>query len=146
MNNVAKLEIDLLDIDLRDIYSDYGTDNLYLMKRNATEQDDLYIDYAVPPTYTKYLVIGMITSKALLENTGDLGGTPYPHQYTVKILKSSLDEQGVTEINISDKLYYNGVELDIQSVNPHPLLGDYFVQYDIQAIGLPLVFNNNHEQ
>lgn len=141
-SNVAKLEVDLLDIDLRDIYNDYGTHNLYLLKLTEAEQDEVYIDYVKTPVYTKYSTIGMITSKALLENVGDLGETLYPNEYKVKILKSSLDEQGVYNVTISDKLEYNGVELDIQSVNPHPLLGDYFVQYDIFAIGKPLQFKN----
>lgn len=140
-SSVAKLEVELLDIDLRDIYNDYGTKELCLLKLTEYEEDEVYIDYATTPKYESYPVIGMITSKALLENTGDLGQTPYPNEYKVKILKSSLDEQGIYEITINDKLSYNGVELDIQSVNPHPLLGDYFVQYDIFAIGRPLKFN-----
>lgn len=140
MNNVARLEAELLDIDLRDIYNDYGTHNLCLLKLTEAEQDEVYVDYAKSPVYVSYPVIGMINSKALLENVGELGETPYPNEYKVKILKSSLDEQGVYEVTTNDKLEYNGVELDIQSVNPHPLLGDYFVQYDIFAIGRPLKF------
>ena len=140
LTNIAKLEVELLDIDLRDIYNDYGTHNLNLLKLTEFEEDEVYTDYVKKPVYVKYPVIGLINSKALLENVGDLGGSSYPNEYKVKILKSSLDEQGVYEVTTNDKLEYNGVELDIQSVNPHPLLGDYFVQYDIFAIGRPLKF------
>ena len=94
-SSVAKLEVELLDIDLRDIYNDYGTKELCLLKLTEYEEDEVYIDYATTPKYESYPVIGMITSKALLENTGDLGQTPYPNEYKVKILKSSLDEQGI---------------------------------------------------
>lgn len=135
--DIAKNEIYLLDLDLQEVYRDYGAKNLYVLKRNEDTviEDDVYGDFAQPPSYTKCLVMGTISNEVDKEKATDLGIDPSPYNYSIKVLKSSLDAHGVDNLTVYDMIDYNGTKLDILAVRPHPILGDYFVQYDIIARG-----------
>ena len=138
VSTVTRDEVILLDADLREIYKDYGTSKLFLLKHipNQKEVDEVYDHYIEGASYVPYPVVGMILmDKTYDEKSTDLGQLREPNLYKIKVLHSSITEQGLKEITRRDKLKYGEEELNIISVKPQPLIGDYCVQYNIIAVG-----------
>ena len=137
-NTIARDEVAQLDSDLREIYSDYGTQKLVLLKHSHVDDmvDDVYEQYIQGASYVPYPVLGMV----LIEHTEDsvatnLGDKQHKNTYKVKVLKSSVTQHGLQDITSRDKLKYGEQELTIISVRPQPIIGDYCVQYSILARG-----------
>lgn len=144
MFNVAREEVKLLDIDLKEIYTSYGTDKIWLLKNHTTDQDidPLYKEYVNKNVYSPYKALGIINLKEVKsECSTHRGKETEVYKYNVKLLKSILDEQGVLSIDTQDKLKYGDVELYISSVKPHLILGNYCVQYEIEALGNKIVLD-----
>lgn len=137
INEVTRDEVLLLDSDLREIYTDYGTNKLVLLKHspNASKVDDVYDQYVSEATYVPYPVMGMILVNTTDGNMTDLGEKMKAISYRVTILSSSITEQGLKDITCRDKIKYGNEVLDIISVVPQPTLGDYCIQYRIVARG-----------
>lgn len=142
MSEVARSEARLLDLDLREIYRDYGSDSLYVLKKDVkgSPKDELYDYYREENYFMPYKVLGVVNSNPVKEvKVTEIGKETNTSKYKIKILKSSLQEQGVNNLTTLDKIMYNDMELTIISVRPHPMLGDYFVQYEVLAEGESLV-------
>lgn len=137
INEVARDEVLLLDSDLREIYNDYGTKRLVLLKHNpnGSKVDDVYDQYVSKATYTSYPVIGMVSINNTDGNLTDVGQKMQPNTYKVTVLGSSITEHGLKDITCRDKIKYEDEELDIISVKPQPTLGDYCILYRIVARG-----------
>ena len=141
MNNISTVtrdEVVLLDADLREIYKDYGTSKLILLKHNEEKSvvDEVYEQYTNQAVYDPYPVLGMVLMDKSYDETGtELGQLREPNLYKIKVLHSSVTEQWLRDITLRDKLKYGDTELNILSVKPQPIIGDYCVQYSIIASG-----------
>ena len=138
INTVTMNEVGLLDADLREIYKDYGTSKLVLLKHNEDYNvvDEVYEQYTQEAVYESYPVLGMVLMDKAYDETGtELGQLREPNLYKIKVLHSSVTEQGLRDITLRDKLKYGDTELNIISVKPQPIIGDYCVQYSIIASG-----------
>lgn len=137
LSTVARDEVKMLDTDLREVYADYGTNKLVLLKHNpnGSKVDDVYDQYVSKATYTPYPVIGMVSINNTDGNLTDVGEKMQPNTYKVTVLSSSITEQGLNNITCRDKIKYGDEELDIISVKPQPTLGDYCILYRIIARG-----------
>ena len=138
VSTVTRDEVVLLDADLREIYKDYGTSKLILLKHNQDYNvvDEVYEQYTHEAVYESYPVVGMILMDKSYDETGtELGQLREPNLYKIKVLHSSITEQGLKDITLRDKLKYGDIELNIISVKPQPIIGDYCVQYSIIASG-----------
>ena len=138
ISTVTRDEVVLLDRDLREIYKDYGTSKLVLLKHNPNYNvvDEVYEQYTHETIYESYPVLGMVLMDKTYDETGtDLGQFKEPNLYKIKVLHSSITEQGLRDITLRDKLRYGDTELNIISVKPQPIIGDYCVQYSIIASG-----------
>ena len=134
MSSLAKEELQLLELDLKEIYEDYGSINIYVLRDDVMEIDDVYNE-PLSRTFKEYQVTGMIKCDVAKEEQLYLGRKLNPYTYEVKILKSSLDKHGITSLSPKDKLRYGDTILEIRSVKPYPLLGDYSIQYNVLAEG-----------
>lgn len=132
---------DVQDIskDLEEVYTEMGASALYIIISKDNIIDDIYL-YNAPGNKMEEpkQVIGKVTFKEPISETNTPIGKNQTVEYNVKILKSSLDTHEITTITTKDKIMYNDVILDIASVKPSIVLGDYFVQYDIACYGEPV--------
>lgn len=137
INTIARDEVILLDQDLREVYADYGSANLYVLKRdpNSGVVDDVYKNYVTEPTYIKCKVLGLVTDHVEDEMLTSIGREKDPHTFSVKILKSTLVEQGYNTITPDDRILYNDCDMEIIAVRPLPVIGDYAVRFDVLARG-----------
>ena len=100
LSTVARDEVKMLDTDLREVYADYGTNKLVLLKHNpnGSKVDDVYDQYVSKATYTPYPVIGMVSINNTDGNLTDVGEKMQPNTYKVTVLSSSITEQGLNNI------------------------------------------------
>lgn len=133
---------DVQDIskDLEEVYTEMGASALYIIKSKDNIIDNIYL-YNAPGTQMDEpkKVIGKVTiNTPNKEISTPLGNSKNNVNYKVQILKSSLDAHEITTITPQDKIQYNNIILEISSVKPSIVLGDYFVQYDIECYGEPV--------
>lgn len=130
LNDVILQEVKQLDSDLREVYGEYGSDSLYLKKLGSVEVDDVY-DEPIGATYTEYKMMGRVTVTTDPEQLTDVGAKDNINKFTVRVIKSVVDEYGVETITTDDKMMYLGNELEILSVGKENIMGDYFLQYKL---------------
>lgn len=135
MSNVARDEVKLLDLDLREIYKDYGSQELYVIKYDKEKSvvDDVYREETEAVYSEPYKVMGMVTYATNPKENKGLGEKETNSDYTIRVLKTSLDEHLIDSITTDDKIKYLDTILDIQSVKRDSVVGDYFLQYKIGA-------------
>lgn len=126
-------EASSLNSDLLEIYADWGTEELKLLKLVPPQTDDIYGETELQ--YQEYNCVGRYKPTPIEELQTGVGLGVEEAFYTVYVVKSVLHEQGVQSITVKDKLVYKGVELDILSVVPSAVIGDYALQWRIQTKG-----------
>ena len=131
---------DVQDIskDLEELYTEMGASALYYISTKHNNIDNIY-NYALGEISGEPVkVLGKVDQEnPEAEKVSEVGKQKNLIKYTVTILKSSLEEQGILEINLEDKIKYNNIILKIQSIKPSIVLGDYFVQYVLECLGDP---------
>lgn len=128
-------EITKLDTDLREIYAEFGTDQIYLKKYITSSQVDIYgctedNSYSEP-----YQLIGRVLLKSDSEEQTSIGGKEDLGKYVFYIITSVLKEHGLDSITTDDIISYLGNDLAIYRVTPVNMLGDFALQYKIEAQG-----------
>ena len=133
---------DVQDIskDLEEVYTEMGASALYILKSKYNIVDDIYLYNALGTNMDEpKKVIGKVTINTPNKETNTpLGNLKDRVLYKVQILKSSLDVHNITNITPQDKIQYNNIILEIASVKPSIVLGDYFVQYNLECYGEPV--------
>lgn len=131
-------EVKKLDSDLREIYQEFGTSNIYLKKLISIGKKDIYgytddedVVYSEP-----YPMIGRVQLANDPETQTGLGENRYDRGiYTFFVIASVLKDYGIDTITTDDKIFYNGNDLDIVLVTPTNMLGDFALQYKLVAYG-----------
>ena len=136
-NLVAEIEVATLDQDLKEIYEDYGSESLYVLKlnRDAGIIDDVYEESIVNVYSEPLKVLGRVSMNTSIESSTGIGGKLDVNTFNINILKSTLDSHGVSTLTTDDKILYLGTELEIKSVKPNNVLGDYFLHYKVVCEG-----------
>lgn len=130
--NIAHDEIKMLDSDVLEVFEEYGSTELYVMKNNKdVVVDDVYEEISQNSTYTKCKVLGIINNDVKPKFLKEVGREVLINSSSIKILKSTLAKYGYTEITVDDKILYNGCLLDIVSVQPIAVIGDYALLIDV---------------
>lgn len=131
-----KAEVESISKDLEEVYTEMGASALYYISTKYNKVDNIY-NYALGEISDKPVkVLGKVTQEnPEAEKVSEIGKLSNTIQYTVTILKSSLEEHNILELNLEDKIKYNGMILKIQSIKPSVVLGDYFVQYVLECVG-----------
>lgn len=122
-----------LNKDLINIYKEWGTQELKLLKYTSSQTDDIYGEGE--PQYLEYECIGRYKPTPIEELQTGVGLGKEEAFYTVYLVKNVLKEQGVDSVTVLDKILYQGVELDILSVVPSAIIGDYALHWKIQCKG-----------
>ena len=122
-----------LNKDLINIYKEWGTQELKLLKYTSSQTDDIYGEGE--PQYLEYECIGRYKPTPIEELQTGVGLGKEEAFYTVYLVKNVLKEQGVDSVTVLDKISYQGVELDILSVVPSAIIGDYALHWKIQCKG-----------
>lgn len=131
---------DVQDIskDLEEVYNEIGASALYIIITKNNIIDDIYL-YNAQGTEEEFKVTGKVTiNTPNKEINTSIGNQKDRVNYKVQILKSSLDSHNIKTITTKDKIKYNDTILEIASVKPSIVLGDYFVQYDLECYGEPV--------
>lgn len=131
---------DVQDIskDLEEVYTEMGASALYIIITKNNIIDDIYL-YNAQGTEEEFKVTGKVTINTPNKETNtSLGNQKDRVTYKVQILKSSLDSYNIKTITTKDKIKYNDTILEIASVKPSIVLGDYFVQYNLECYGEPV--------
>lgn len=127
-------EVETLTKDILEIYANWGTDEIQLLKFQGGDKDDLYSEGN--PQYSKpYSCVGRYAITPEEEIPTDAGLLEGECCYTVYLVKDVLDRQGVESITVRDLLHYSGYPLDIISVQYSAIIGNYALQYKIIAKG-----------
>nr|DAJ02134.1 MAG TPA: hypothetical protein [Caudoviricetes sp.] len=122
-----------LNRDLINIYKEWGTQNLKLLKYDNSQSDDLYGEGK--PCYKEYSCIGRYKPTPIEELQTGVGLGEEEAYYTVYLVKNVLKKQGIDSVTVLDKIKYNEVELDILSVIPSAIIGDYALHWKLQCKG-----------
>lgn len=122
-----------LNKDLINIYKEWGTQELKLLKYTSSQTDDIYGEGE--PQYLEYECIGRYKPTPIEELQTGVGLGKEEAFYTVYLVKNVLKEQGVDSVTVLDKILYQGVELDILSVVPSAIIGDYALHWKLQCKG-----------
>lgn len=122
-----------LNQDLIHIYKEWGTPELKFLKFVSSDCDDIYGEGE--PQYQEYPCIGRYKPTPVEELQTGVGLGKEEAYYTVYLVKNVLMEQGVDSVTVLDKISYQGVELDILSVVPSAIIGDYALHWKIQCKG-----------
>lgn len=122
-----------LNQDLINIYKEWGTSELKLLKFISSQSDDIYGEGE--PQYQEYECIGRYKPTPVEEIQTGVGLGKEEAFYTVYLVKNVLKEQGVDSVTVLDKILYQGVELDILSVVPSAIIGDYALHWKLQCKG-----------
>ena len=131
---------DVQDIskDLEEVYNEMGASALYIIITKNNIIDDIYL-YNAQGTEEEFKVTGKVTiNTPNKEINTSIGNQKDRVNYKVQILKSSLDSNNIKTITTKDKIKYNDTILEIASVKPSIVLGDYFVQYNLECYGEPV--------
>ena len=147
VNMYQNAEARALNDDLVAIYTELGTSELKLLKPVQMQTDDVYGEAELQ--YEEYDCLGRCVATPIEElQTGTGLGTEEAY-YTVHLVASTLYEQGVSSVTVKDKIKYQDEELDILSVVSTIVVGDYDLQWKIQAKGKNLPYsdlnNTNNE-
>ena len=147
VNMYQNAEARALNDDLVAIYTELGTSELKLLKPVQMQTDDVYGEAELQ--YEEYDCLGRCVATPIEElQTGTGLGTEEAY-YTVHLVASTLYEQGVSSVTVKDKIKYRDEELDILSVVSTIVVGDYDLQWKIQAKGKNLPYsdlnNTNNE-
>ena len=126
-------EASSLNNDLLEIYADWGTQELSLLKLISPQCDDVYGEPTLE--YEEYKCIGRYRPTPIEELQTGVGLGVEEAFYTIYVVTSILHEQGVHSVTVKDKIKYKDVEMDILSVVPSAIIGDYALQWKIQAKG-----------
>lgn len=126
-------EVRMLNRDMLEIYSVWGTPELKLLKHVPNCVDDVYNEDI--PKYVEYNCVGRYIPTPVEEMQTGVGLGKEEAFYTIYLVRSVLQEQGINEITVRDKVSYKGIELDILSVVPSTVVGNYSVSWKIQARG-----------
>lgn len=130
--NIAHEEMQMLDKDILEVFEEYGSTELYVMKNdNNHTLDDVYGEVSNKSTYTKCKVLGIITNDVKDKFLKETGREAIINTSSIKILKSTLNKCGYTTINVDDKILYNGSLLDVIKVQPKAIMGDYALLLDV---------------
>lgn len=122
-----------LNKDLINIYKEWGTQELKLLKYTSSQTDDIYGEGE--PQYLEYECIGRYKPTPIEELQTGVGLGKEEAFYTVYLVKNVLKEQGVDSVTVLDKISYQGIELDILSVVPSAIIGDYALHWKLQCKG-----------
>lgn len=122
-----------LNKDLINIYKEWCTQELKLLKYTSSQTDDIYGEGE--PQYLEYECIGRYKPTPIEELQTGVGLGKEEAFYTVYLVKNVLKEQGVDSVTVLDKISYQGVELDILSVVPSAIIGDYALHWKLQCKG-----------
>ena len=132
-------EVSKLDSDLREIYEEFGTNNIYLRKFVTSSEQDIY-GYTEEEYYSEpYKLLGRVQLNNNEENQTTIGGSVGNGDYTFYVITSILKEYGIDTITTDDRIVYLGNELSISLVTPVNILGDFALQYKIIAHGIEAV-------
>lgn len=138
MNSIEN-ELKSLDLDLREIYNEFGTSEIYLKKHMINHEVDIY-GYAKDMLYSEPMkLIGRVQVLHGTELNSPVGGVEDSATYTFHIIKSELKKYGINEITSDDIILYQDLELNITTATPVTILGDFALQYKIEATGKAFV-------
>ena len=140
VNMYQNAEARALNDDLVAIYTELGTSELKLLKLVPVQTDDIYGE--VELQYEEYECLGRCVATPIEELQTGVGLGTEESQYTVHLVSSVLYEQGVSSVTVKDKIMYQGEELDILSVISTIVVGDYDLQWKIQAKGKNLPYSD----
>ena len=140
VNLYQNAEARALNDDLVAIYTELGTSELKLLKLVQVQPDDIYGEAELQ--YEEYECLGRCVATPIEELQTGTGLGIEEAQYTVHLVSSVLYEQGVSSVTVKDKIMYKGEELDILSVVSTIVVGDYDLQWKIQAKGKNLPYSD----
>ena len=140
VNLYQNAEARALNDDLVAIYTELGTSELKLLKLVQVQPDDIYGEAELQ--YEEYECLGRCVATPIEELQTGIGLGIEEAQYTVHLVSSVLYEQGVSSVTVKDKIMYKGEELDILSVVSTIVVGDYDLQWKIQAKGKNLPYSD----
>ena len=140
VNLYQNAEARALNDDLVAIYTELGTSELKLLKLVQVQPDDIYGEAELQ--YEEYECLGRCVATPIEELQTGVGLGTEEAQYTVHLVSSVLYEQGVSSVTVKDKIMYKGEELDILSVVSTIVVGDYDLQWKIQAKGKNLPYSD----
>lgn len=126
-------EASSLNNDLLEIYADWGTQELVLLKLVPPQCDDIYGETTLE--YKEYKCVGRYRHIPIEELQTGVGLGIEEAHYLIYLVTSVLHKQGVHSVTVKDKIKYKDVEMDILSVVPSAIIGDYALQWKIQAKG-----------
>ena len=139
MNSSLLNEVKKLDSDLKEIYGEFGTEEIYLKKYIVSDEVDIY-GYPKENYYSEPLkLLGRVRVNHLDEVQTTIGGRVEQGVYTFYLVTSKLKDFGVECITTDDVMHYMGNDLDIVSATPVTILGDFALQYKVVAVGKNLV-------
>lgn len=140
VNMYQNAEARALNDDLVAIYTELGTSELKLLKLVPVQTNDIYGEAELQ--YEEYECLGRCVATPIEELQTGVGLGTEESQYTVHLVASVLYEQGVSSVTVKDKIMYQGEELDILSVISTIVVGDYDLQWKIQAKGKNLPYSD----
>lgn len=133
-----------LDVDLTEVYKEFGSSHVKIVKCINEVVDDLY-NTAMTVKKEEYPVVCMVTQTPISESQSNIGEESSRAIYSFKILASSLMTHRIPKIELNDQIKYYNEYLDIKEVKPNIALGDYYLEYEVKCEGKEVYYKGDNQ-